>query len=182
MIEFWKIFATAVLTAAASSLFGFLKDKKVASSKYTEESLRKIYVPIYKILMENLNPMDGYEGIASRQFYRIKEIVNEHPELCDPKLDSIIWGIDEDIRFQSMNYNHNDNNLEYELFDENRKLIDYVLHAFNKTRKSLGLPADRLYVYPILRKIRYSKAVELVSYHKRRLRRKMKDRKKNQKQ
>jgi hypothetical protein len=173
LTEFGKIFTTAVLTAVAANFFGFFKDRRVASSKYTEESLKKIYVPIYKILYENLDPSQGYEGIYSNQFGKIKVIVDKDPDLCDPKLERIIWRIYEEIQIDSYNQINSDSKFDHTLYDEDRKLLEYVQHAFNKTRKSLGLPADIVHVYPILYKIRYSSKTYWLLYNKRKFKRKL---------
>jgi hypothetical protein len=61
--DLYKIIITALLTAAATNYFGYWKDKKIASGKYAEECLRKLYIPIYKIITEGIIPGDGYEGI-----------------------------------------------------------------------------------------------------------------------
>ncbi|WP_017378818.1 hypothetical protein [Paenisporosarcina sp. TG-14] len=174
MTELWITIITAAITTIIVSwigyFFGHLKDKKIAITKYSEESLRKIYIPIYKILIQNVDPLDGYEGITGSQHNSIKKIADNHIELCDPKLESLIWRIEEDIRHEASAFSYN----QYDLFDQNRNLFNYVLHAFNKTRRSIGLPFDIFYVYPILYKLRYSNSYLDIVYKIRRFKRKLK--------
>jgi len=151
-MEFWKIFATAVLTASATNIFGYFKEKKFASSKYAEQVLKELYVPIYKILTKSIIPGNGYEGINRGQLEEIKEIIEKHPELTDPRLDSIIYRYLEDIYFE---YNQTGDYPErYRTYDLDRKLFEYILISFNQTRRYLGLPSDLKYAYPILFKFR----------------------------
>ncbi len=147
-MEFWKIFATAVITAAASNAFGYFKDKKFASSKYTEDVLTKLYVPIYKILTDNLVPGDGYDGINAGQLDIIQQLIKDNPELTDPQLEKLVYGyLEDDYHNQLESINNDYNNF---IYDEDRKLLDYVLISFNKTRRSLGLPYDLKYASPIV--------------------------------
>jgi len=123
-----------------------------------------------------VDPLDGYQGISGSQFRKIKNIVDEYPELCDPKLDQLVWSIEEDMRIEAHNYNYS-----HDSYDENRKVYYYVRYAFNKTRKRIGLPSDILYVYPILYKLRYSETYSNMQYKFRRFKRKFIQKRKERK-
>lgn len=172
-MEFWKIFSTAVITAMASNLFGYFKDRKFATSKYTEDTLIKIYVPIYKILTERIVPGDGYDGILESQLIEINKIIGNHPQLTDPRLSNIVYSYIEDI-YHNSNPNYNPQTSEPIIYDLDRELLDYILISFNKTRRSLGLPSDITYAYPLLLNLIKWKSI----FTKRRIRRIIKRREK----
>lgn len=151
MIEFWKIFSTAVITAGAANVFGYFRDRKNVSTEYSERVLKELYVPIYKVLTGRIIPGDGYDGIDEKQLVAIKEIIEENPELTDPKLDRLIYVYIEHSYFNWKSSNRND---DYYIYDSDRKLLEYILISFNKTRRSIGLPSDLNYAYPILVKFR----------------------------
>lgn len=152
--QFLTIFLTAIITAGATNIFGYWKEKRISSSKYAEEVLKRLYVPIYKILVEGVIPGDGYQGIDEDQLDRIKSIIDDNPELTDPKLDALIYGYLEDAYWNLNRLYVDQKNPEYVIYDSDRKLLDYILISFNKTRKSLGLPHDRTYAFPILIKLK----------------------------
>ena len=143
--EIYIIFITALVTAFFSTVFSYYKEKKFASSKYTEKSLTELYVPIYKILNGGVDPFAGYLYIDETQLSLIKEIIDDKPELVDPRLNKIV----EDYHAQA--YANISRVFEeqippqYMKYDEDYKLYTYILYAFNKTRKSLGLPYDKKY-------------------------------------
>ncbi|MGM7722174.1 hypothetical protein [Metabacillus sp. Hm71] len=147
MTEFWKIFATAVLTAFASNLFGYIKEKRTASSKYTEQVLTELYVPIYKILVERIIPGDGYEGIDQDQLDSIKDIIDDNPELTDPILEGLIYGYLEDAYWNVTRIHADQQDPRFETYDSDRRLLDYILISFNKTRRPLGLPHPKEYAF-----------------------------------
>lgn len=140
MEEFLTILFTAFITAFAMNFFGYVKEQRISTSKYTECALRELYISIYKILTGRITPGDGYEGIDDEQIIAINKIIEEHPELTDPELEKIFYNIYEDAYF---NWKANiESNHDYDL---ERELLEYILTAFNKTRKSLGLPYERKY-------------------------------------
>lgn len=145
--QFFTIFFTAILTAGFTNLFGYLKEKRVASSKYTETVFKDLYLPIYKIIYSRVNPYDGFEGLEEEDIDELIKVLENNPELFDPKLQKILY------RFYEKSYINWKFN-EHESFSKDEKeLIEYMEIAFNKTRKALGLPYDRKYAYPILLKL-----------------------------
>ncbi|WP_191556437.1 hypothetical protein [Metabacillus idriensis] len=142
---FFTILLTAVFTAGASSLFTYWLDKINRSYQYAEESLRKLYIPIYKKLGENIYPGDGYEGINENQVSEIKEIIEEHPELTDPELERIVENIFIDVMHNNSRSYNIQRDLSMFIYDENRELLEYVLFSFNSTRHKLGLPSNNIY-------------------------------------
>jgi hypothetical protein len=147
--DIWKIILTAVLTAGASNYFSYWKDKKIAAGKYAEDSLRKLYIPIYKILVKHIYPGDGYDGIDEDQVSDIKKIIDENPELTDPELGRIVDSTFEDVMHQNSRPYDDQLDLKAMRYDDDRELLDYVLIAFNKTRKNLGLPSNKYYTSKI---------------------------------
>lgn len=139
--QFITIFITAVITAACTNIFAYLKDKKFASSKYTEKVLTEFYVPIYKIVTKDFYTGKGYDGLYPSEIIAIKKLVDEKPELADPVLDRIIGSLSEDaFRIQGTTPEGQEPNK----MDEQGVLLNYILKSFQKTRKSLGLPHETL--------------------------------------
>lgn len=138
-------FLTGIIAAAATNLFGYWKEKSFANSKYTERVLTELYIPIYKILNKGSNPRIGYSYIDENQLNDIKVIIDSNPELVDPKLDKIVVEYIEIAFFNITRIFEDQIPPESMRYDENFKLYTYILCAFNKTRKSLGLPSDKRY-------------------------------------
>lgn len=145
MNEIYIIVITALVTAFFSTIFSYYKEKKFASSKYTERALTELYVPIYKILNDCSDPLAGYLFINETQLQLIKEIIDNKPELVDPKLNKIV------DKYYTLAYINISRVYEDQIppqnmrYDEDYKLYRYVLYAFNKTRRSLGLPFEKKY-------------------------------------
>jgi hypothetical protein len=140
--QFITIFFTAVITSATTNLFGYWKEKRTASSKYTERVLTELYIPILKIIESKVEPGMGFEGLDDDDIDKLIRILKDKPELFDPKLEKIIYS------YYEMSYDSWKYNKHFSYFENDRKLLDYVYIAFNKTRKSLGLPYEKKYAYP----------------------------------
>lgn len=110
-----------------------MKELRNEAVKYKTEILRKVYTPLLKILVAAVVPGDGYDGITKEAFFEIEEVIKGNYELVDPDLDSIIWAIKKDIRWE-----HYEESLK--LFDKNKLLLHHVELNFNFYRKQLGLP------------------------------------------
>ncbi len=113
-----------------------MKEIRNEAVKYKTEILKTVYTPILKILVAAVVPGDGYDGITKEIFFEIEDVINRNYELVDPDLDSIIWSIKKDIRWE-----HYEESLK--LFDKNQLLLRHVELNFNFYRKQLGLPFDR---------------------------------------
>lgn len=146
MNEIALIVITALVTSGLSTIFSYYKEKKFASAKYTEKVLVDLYIPIYKYLSKTPDPTTGYEGINEAQFNFILKIVEDNPELIDPRLNKYVYSIKEDIYINSYNnQDYEDYRQDYIMYDSDGEMFDYVLKAFNITRKSLGLPYNKRY-------------------------------------
>lgn len=141
------IVITALVTSGLSTVFSYYKEKKFASIKYTEKVFVELYLPLYKFLQEaEIDPMVGYIGLSESNFWRFKEIIDEKPELIDPKLDAHVNKIIEEIHVEnSQERKQKDYFYGYKFYDESFGLYFYVVKSFNITRKSLGLPYDKHY-------------------------------------
>ena len=113
-----------------------MKEIRNEAVKYKTEILKTVYTPILKILVAAVVPGDGYDGITKEIFSEIEDVIKRNYELVDPDLDSIIWSIKKDIRWE-----HYEESLK--LFDKNKLLFRHVELNFNFYRKQLGLPFDR---------------------------------------
>lgn len=154
MNQIVTIIITSILTSIFTNYFAFLKEKKVKSLSYTDESLKKIYIPIFKTITDKVIPGDGYEGIDHHQLDKIITIIKNNPEYADPELEKIVFRYEEDL-FNEANrpyITQKDPNLLS--FDENRELLEYILISFHRTRKSLGLPYNSYYANPIIYRIK----------------------------
>lgn len=136
---------TSIITSGTTTYFGFLKEKSFSNTKYTERVLTELYIPIYKILNEHSIPMIGYYGIDENQMSDIKVIIDRNPELVDPKLNKILEEYMEIAFFNVSRVYEDQISPKLMRYDENLKLYTYILFAFNKTRRSLGLPSDKRY-------------------------------------
>ena len=124
---------TIVITSFFNYHFQLMRELRNEAVKYKTEILRKVYTPLLKILVAAVVPGDGYDGITKEAFFEIEEVIKGNYELVDPDLDSIIWAIKKDIRWE-----HYEESLK--LFDKNKLLLHHVELNFNFYRKQLGLP------------------------------------------
>lgn len=115
------------------------KEVRIQSTNYKIETLDKVYTPIYKILIHDVVPGDGYESIDDHQLESILEIAAENINLVDPKLDNILWKLREEVRYadRETQYNH------FIYLDEDRMLLNHVESYYNKLRKAIGLPYEK---------------------------------------
>ncbi|HJF33957.1 MAG TPA: hypothetical protein K8V56_19505 [Sporosarcina psychrophila] len=127
---------TIVITSFFNYHFQLMRELRNEAVKYKTEILRKVYTPLLKILVASIVPGDGYDGITKEAFFEIEEVIKGNYELVDPDLDSIIWSIKKDIRWE-----HYEESLK--LFDKNKRLLRHVELNFNFYRKQLGLPFNR---------------------------------------
>jgi hypothetical protein len=144
--QFITILLTAVITAGATNLFGYWKEKKFKSSQYTEKTLTELYIPIYKKIYSKVEPGDGFVGFDEDDVDQLVAILMNKPELFDPKLEKIIYGLYE-ISYENWKYNENQS-----FTKEENALLEYIEIAFNRTRRNLGLPFKLVFAYPILYK------------------------------
>lgn len=165
MSDIWKIVVTSLITAGATNYFGYIKERKFASSRYTEKVLVNLYIPVYKLLESfSYDPYVGYVGMSKDQFWELKEVIDKNPELVDPKLETFIYNIIGDI----YNVYQDDNFQGYGIYDKNGDLYNYVMKSFNITRKSMGLPYDKYYAsrlsffYKVIRNIKNKRTFKRV--------------------
>jgi hypothetical protein len=127
---------TILITSFFNYHFQLMKEIRNEAVKYKTEILKNVYTPVLKILVAAVVPGDGYDGITKESFFEIEEVIKRNYELVDPELDSIIWSIKKEIR-----WDHYEDSLK--LFDKNKLLISHVELYFNFYRKQLGLPFNR---------------------------------------
>lgn len=128
---------TIVITSFFNYHFQLRQEVRNESVKYTTEILRNIYTPILKILVAATVPGDGYDGITKEMLFEIEDIIKGNYELVDPHLNSIMYSLKKEVRWE-----HYEESLK--LFDKNKKLLIHVEHNFNFYRKRIGLPFDKL--------------------------------------
>lgn len=127
---------TIVITSFFNYHFQLRQEVRNESVKYTTEILRKIYTPILKILVAATVPGDGYDGITKEMLFEIEDIIKGNYELVDPHLNSIMYSLKKEVRWE-----HYEESLK--LFDKNKRLLTHVEHNFNFYRKRIGLPFDK---------------------------------------
>ncbi|WJY28272.1 hypothetical protein [Sporosarcina trichiuri] len=130
---------TIFITNIFSYIFAMKKEVRIQSTSYKIETLEKVYTPIYKILIKDVVPGDGYESIDDHQLDCISKIAEENINLVDPKLDNILWKLREDVRYAHQEEGYND----FIYLDEDRMLLHHVESYFNKLRKAVGLPYEK---------------------------------------
>lgn len=127
---------TIVITSFFNYHFQLRQEVRNESVKYTTEILRNIYTPILKILVAATVPGDGYDGITKEMLFEIEDIIKGNYELVDPHLNSIMYSLKKEVRWE-----HYEESLK--LFDKNKRLLTHVEHNFNFYRKRIGLPFDK---------------------------------------
>lgn len=113
-----------------------MKEIRNESVKYKTEILKKVYTPVLKVLVASVVPGVGYDGITKETLFEIEGIMKKNYELVDPDLDSIIWALRKEIRWE--HYEESS-----KLFDKEKRLLSHVEHNFNFYRKQLGLPFSK---------------------------------------
>ncbi|MEC2202356.1 hypothetical protein P9F82_07865 [Bacillus subtilis] len=143
--QFYTIGLTAVFSALFSAIFAnvatYLKEKKLrnenASVKYKEETLSKIYTPIYRIVTKELYTAKGYDGLNHEQITQVKGFVDNFPEYCTAELIHLVNHLfDDSARLDDMakmGYS------EPSKVDGDSRLYNYVTNKFNSIRKELGM-------------------------------------------
>ena len=127
---------TIVITSFFNYHFQLRQEVRNESVKYTTEILKNIYTPILKILVAATVPGDGYDGITKEMLFEIEDIIKGNYELVDPHLNSIMYSLKKEVRWE-----HYEESLK--LFDKNKRLLTHVQHNFNFYRKRIGLPFDK---------------------------------------
>ena len=127
---------TIIITSFFNYHFQLMKEIRNEAVKYKTEILKNVYTPVLKLLVAAIVPGDGYDGITKESFFEIEEVIKRNYELVDPDLDSIIWSIKKEIRWE-----HYEDSLK--LFDKNKRLLHHVELNFNFYRKQLGLPFNK---------------------------------------
>ncbi|CAM3050282.1 hypothetical protein FITA111629_00550 [Filibacter tadaridae] len=127
---------TIVITSFFNYHFQLMKEIRNESVKYKTEILKKVYTPVLKVLVASVVPGVGYDGITKETLFEIEGIMKKNYELVDPDLDSIIWALRKEIRWE--HYEESS-----KLFDKEKRLLSHVEHNFNFYRKQLGLPFSK---------------------------------------
>ncbi|RTE09618.1 hypothetical protein [Paenibacillus whitsoniae] len=111
-------------------------DRELKRKQQTDR-LELVYEPIIKIIDDGIFPGDGYEGINDSQLSGIGEILKGNARYVDEKLEIFIYG------FKEESYQNAMANVDFPVYDANRKMLDYVLKKYNSLRKDLYLPYQR---------------------------------------
>ncbi|PIC66752.1 hypothetical protein CSV71_08030 [Sporosarcina sp. P21c] len=130
---------TIFITNIFSYIFAMKKEVRIQSTNYKIEILDKVYTPIYKILIQDVVPGDGYESIDDHQLESILKIAAENINLVDPKLDNILWKLREEVRYAERETQYNG----FIYLDEDRMLLYHIESYYNKLRKAIGLPYEK---------------------------------------
>lgn len=123
-----------MITAILTHFFTLKREKYSKTFEHKLQILKDVYTPIYRVLMKQVEPGEGYEGLGARPFLEIMEILEDNIELVDPNLESILWDLKEEYYHWGQS--------RVRLLDEDRKLLDFVLFQYNVLRKDMGLPYD----------------------------------------
>ncbi|QJC89998.1 hypothetical protein K1Y82_16195 [Bacillus inaquosorum] len=144
--QFFVILLTALITAIMSNLFSFIKEKMIASSntssRYTEDILSKLYVPLYRLITKGNYTLKGYYGLTPKTIFEMKKIIDQNPELCEPGLERLIAEMYEEARKLDGHYG-TVHMKQGKKVDENGELYIYIINGFNTIRRNLGLPSER---------------------------------------
>jgi hypothetical protein len=137
--EYVQILLTVVLTSLLTYWLTSRHEWRQLSIENRSNLIKEAYAPIMKIILEEVSPLDGYEGLGEGQVNRIIKIATEHEMLIDVGLSNHIWSFKEDIRINSMSGVA----INYAEYDIDRRFLDYVENEYHKLRKSVGLPYDK---------------------------------------
>lgn len=131
---------TLFVTNILSYYFAIKKEVRLQATQYKLEMLDKVYTPIYKLLIIDIAPGEGYECIDDTILKSIIEITESNFNLVDPKLNSIIWKLKEEMFFKFEQQRNSDDPFTY--YDEDRVLFNHIEKYHNHLRKSLGFPSE----------------------------------------
>ncbi|MDQ7236782.1 hypothetical protein QYM13_23830 [Bacillus pacificus] len=123
-----------MITAILTHFFTLKREKYSKTFEHKLQILKEVYTPIYRVLMREVEPGEGYQGLGAKPFLDIMEILEDNIELVDPNLESILWNLKEEYYYWGES--------RVRLLDEDRNLLDFVLYQYNVLRKDMGLPYD----------------------------------------
>ncbi|MCU5695517.1 hypothetical protein OCB06_19160 [Bacillus cereus] len=123
-----------MITAILTHFFTLKREKYSKTFEHKLQILKEVYTPIYRVLMREVEPGEGYQGLGATPFLDIMEILEDNIELVDPNLESILWDLKEEYYYWGES--------RVRLLDEDRNLLDFVLYQYNVLRKDMGLPYD----------------------------------------
>lgn len=149
MFEISKIIITAVLTASLTYWINSKKESAEKKYKINKELIDKVYEPIIKIINQSVIPGDGYEGLGNSEIDYIINIIDKNARIVEPKLESFSWRFKEEIHYNG----YSDRNVMYDIYDDDRKFLDYINYRYNIIRKKIYLPYNGDYFF-IQRKYR----------------------------
>lgn len=145
MIQTITIIATAIITSIATNYFSYLKEKKFATSKFTEKVFLELYSPLFKKLESfSYDPIVGYEGMYVDQYREISRFIFEKLDYADKDLLNIINNLDVTLHYLHREYDDPDNRM---LLDDKYELYNHVAKSYNILRRSLGLPYNKFQIY-----------------------------------
>lgn len=107
-----------------------------------QKQLELVFVPIVNVVEEAVEPTYGYEGLNDLQLDKITKIIRENIQYVDANLKRIADALIEE------QYICNRSETNYAVYDEDRRLLDYVLSRYNWLRKQLRLPYNSRYLFP----------------------------------
>lgn len=145
MGEMINIIVTSIVASIVATSLSYLKEKKFATSVYTEKVFVELYSPLFRKLEDfSMDPRIGYEGMDLQQFREVSNLINNKLEYADKKLLDIISEIE--IIVYYLHDQLIDDETKF-LLDDKFILYNHVSKDYNILRRSLGLPFDRFQIY-----------------------------------
>ena len=166
MNEFVKILLTGVSAAILTNFFGFWRDKKTIHSKYLEETLKELYIPLIREI--GLGAKNDFTHLTKAQIDNIRTLLLNVPHLVDLNLSKLMKEFSSNytkkeafhtipVDFKpEMKINLVSKKMELEdpitsHYSVDLKLKFEILKGYNTVKRSLGLPYDIKYVSFTLR-------------------------------
>ncbi|PGM03795.1 MULTISPECIES: hypothetical protein [Bacillus cereus group] len=146
-----SVFITAVLT----HIFTSKRDKYGKVYDHKLKILTDVYTPIYRYMMDEVEPGEEYGGLSVDTYHAVKDILESNIHLIEPGLESMLWQLNEQYYYID--------HMRTKNFDEDKKFMRYVVFQYNLLRKDLGLPYDKSRVSIKKRVQMYSKENKRIS-------------------
>ncbi|MCB4844103.1 hypothetical protein LHW04_03375 [Bacillus tropicus] len=131
IVTVFSVFITAILT----HIFTSKRDKYGKVYDHKIKILTDVYTPIYRYLMDEVEPGDEYGGLSLDTYHAVRDILESNIHLIEPELESMLWQLNEQYYYLNQMRTRN--------FDSDKKFMRYVVFQYNLLRKDLGLPYDK---------------------------------------
>ncbi|MED3467540.1 hypothetical protein P4485_16810 [Bacillus thuringiensis] len=126
-----------VITALLTHFFTSRREKYEMVYEYKLKILTEVYTPIYRYLMDEVDPGDEYSGFDVGTYMGITGILESNIHLIEPVLESMLWQLNEQ-------YHHMEQErTSTSIFDKDKKFMRYIVFQYNLLRKELGLPYSK---------------------------------------